>query len=173
MFCTHCGTKLEEGQRFCSSCGKTLVTAVAAESRVGQHLTLVGVFWIVISGFRLVGAAMVLAVGMFLFPYIPAEFSPPTGIFSTFGVDGWRGSALYGFCGSGGRLRAVGETFVGANPGGHYGSPLLAGDTIRHSVGNLHSMGVAAGGEGRGVQTISNWRIGNPPQGSAKLWMRV
>ena len=83
MFCTHCGTTLEEGQRFCSSCGKTLVTAVAAESRVGQHLTLVGVFWIVISGFRLVGAVMVLAVGMFLFPYIPAEFSLPTGIFST------------------------------------------------------------------------------------------
>ena len=83
MFCAHCGTKLEEGQRFCSSCGKGSATGVAAEGRVSQHLTLVGIFWIVLSGFRLVGAAVVLAVGMLMIPFIPADISLPTGLFPT------------------------------------------------------------------------------------------
>lgn len=83
MFCAHCGTKTEEGQRFCSSCGKGLVTGAAAEGRVGQHLTLVGIFWIVLSGFRLVGAAVVLAVGTILVPFIPADISLPSGLMST------------------------------------------------------------------------------------------
>jgi len=46
-------------------------------------LTLVGIFWIVLSGFRLVGAAVVLAVGMLMIPFIPADVSLPTGLFST------------------------------------------------------------------------------------------
>ena len=73
MFCSHCGTKVEEGQRFCSSCGKSLVAGVSSEGRVGEHLQLVGILWIVFSTFRLIGAVATLGIGGLLFSHLPIE----------------------------------------------------------------------------------------------------
>lgn len=37
MFCTKCGTKIEEGKRFCSGCGNPLFGSVTNDVRAGNH----------------------------------------------------------------------------------------------------------------------------------------
>lgn len=65
MFCNHCGGRLEADQRFCASCGKPVAPVAAptppASGRLARHLSILAVFWIVISVFRLIGSGAVLA----------------------------------------------------------------------------------------------------------------
>ena len=70
MFCNHCGGQVQEGQRFCGSCGKTVTAgtppvAAPAAGRVARHVRMLAVFWIALSalnllrgGGRLMGARM-------------------------------------------------------------------------------------------------------------------
>ena len=72
MFCDRCGTQLQAGQKFCPSCGRQLavVAMPSVESRLARHLRLLGILWLAVSAFRLLGAGAVLIVGNFLFPAI-------------------------------------------------------------------------------------------------------
>ncbi len=66
MFCEACGTQLQPAQHFCSTCGKAISSApfaaasVTAGGRVRQHIHVLGIFWLVLSGLHLLG-------GLFLF----------------------------------------------------------------------------------------------------------
>ncbi len=83
MFCNDCGTKADDGKKFCSSCGKSLIPSVSGESRVGPHLKPLGIFWIVFSSFRLIGAVATLAVGAFVIPFFSSEFPIAESILRT------------------------------------------------------------------------------------------
>jgi len=83
MFCNHCGTKADAGQEFCSSCGKSLIPGVSGESRVGPHLKPLGIFWVVFSSFRLIGAVATLVVGMLVIPFLTSEFPIAESILRT------------------------------------------------------------------------------------------
>ncbi len=70
MFCDRCGTELQPGQRFCSSCGKPVGVAVvppAPNGRVARHLHLLAVLWFAASAINLIGAVAVFIVANTLF----------------------------------------------------------------------------------------------------------
>lgn len=77
MYCDACGTQLEAGYQFCSSCGKPIgatpaegaagVSQVRDAGRLARHLRILGILWIVISVLRLLAGVAVLAVGVFVF----------------------------------------------------------------------------------------------------------
>ena len=65
MFCEACGTQLQDGQQFCSTCGKLLSPAPFAESRGGrvrQHVQLLGIFWLILSALHSLAGLLVIAV---------------------------------------------------------------------------------------------------------------
>jgi hypothetical protein len=50
MFCDRCGMALPDSARFCSGCGRAIVvstTGAAATPKLDQHLSILGVLWIV------------------------------------------------------------------------------------------------------------------------------
>ena len=77
MFCDRCGTRLGESQRFCPSCGKALGTVplMPAQSRIGGHVRLLGIFWLALSAFRLVPGLVLFALfrNGGTFPFLPPE----------------------------------------------------------------------------------------------------
>lgn len=64
MFCDRCGTRLNESQRFCSSCGKAAGTLpmMPVQGRIAGHVRLLGILWLALSVFRLIP-------GLFLFSF--------------------------------------------------------------------------------------------------------
>ncbi len=73
MFCTNCGASVIPGQVFCSKCGMQIVAAVnppapeppvevkstpelPGQSRVGKHIRVLAILWLVISIVRLIPA---------------------------------------------------------------------------------------------------------------------
>lgn len=65
MFCEACGTQLQAGQQFCSTCGKLVSPAPFAEPRGGrvrQHLQLLGIFWLILSALHSLAGLLVIAV---------------------------------------------------------------------------------------------------------------
>jgi hypothetical protein len=63
MFCDTCGAEVVAGQKFCPNCGKALGAASGpSEDRMFSHFRLLGIFWIIISAFRLLGGLTVLFV---------------------------------------------------------------------------------------------------------------
>jgi uncharacterized membrane protein (DUF2068 family) len=89
MYCPDCGARIEEGQSYCSSCGR-VVRATAAVSqgtaapyrgRVAQHLQVVAILWIVWSILDLArGAAFLFFRGSALH-FIPFSFPERTWMF--------------------------------------------------------------------------------------------
>jgi len=70
MYCNACGREVAPGQNFCSSCGKPLeaVSAhIAVPNRIGQHIQVLSVLWIVYSLFSLIGAICLFFVSYFIF----------------------------------------------------------------------------------------------------------
>lgn len=83
MFCNHCGTRIESGQRFCQSCGAEVVGAVGPEAgpardwsagaaarpgispqtHLERHVRILGAMWLVYSGLRLIGGLAAVFVG--------------------------------------------------------------------------------------------------------------
>ena len=67
MFCNHCGGQLQTGQGFCSGCGKAVAAPIAVQAgvggRVAKHLSALALFWICISGFRVLGAGGIMFAG--------------------------------------------------------------------------------------------------------------
>ncbi len=76
MFCDRCGTKLNEGQNFCPSCGKPagIVPLMPVQNRLAGHVRLLGILWLALSAFRLLPGLFLMA----LFRHRgPLEFLPP------------------------------------------------------------------------------------------------
>ena len=64
MFCDRCGANLPESAQFCPSCGKLAGTVpmAPAQGRIAVHVRLLGIFWLALSGFRLIPGAALLAI---------------------------------------------------------------------------------------------------------------
>ena len=69
MYCDRCGHEVAAGQQFCGSCGKAMAPVGIAipVSRLGRHLHILGILWLVYSAFALIGSAVVGIIAMTLF----------------------------------------------------------------------------------------------------------
>lgn len=69
MFCNHCGAEMQAEHTFCASCGRpaAVATAPTIARRLPEHLRLLGILWIALSAFRLLGGGALLVVAEFLF----------------------------------------------------------------------------------------------------------
>ena len=70
MYCDGCGTQLQAGQRFCSSCGKPAginVVPQATEGRVSRHIQILAVLWLAASALNLIAAGALFLVGNTVF----------------------------------------------------------------------------------------------------------
>jgi hypothetical protein len=71
MFCDQCGAELHAGQQFCSRCGKEVKGAVSFAAprpgRVAAHVRLLGILWLALSAFDLVGGAVAIILGQSIF----------------------------------------------------------------------------------------------------------
>ncbi len=73
MFCEACGTELQPAQHFCSTCGKAVspdpfaTARVASGGHVRQHIHLLGILWLILSGLHLLGGILLfVAANAFL-----------------------------------------------------------------------------------------------------------
>jgi hypothetical protein len=73
MFCDGCGAKVDTGQRFCPTCGRTLTALGATPSgaapafyppppRVAANIKLLGILWLVYSGLHLIPILGLIAI---------------------------------------------------------------------------------------------------------------
>ncbi len=86
MYCDRCGALIQEGQRYCSSCGKSLEPAPAvaapAGARLSSHLRALGILWIVYSVLHLLPPlGLMMFGGMGQFPglhhvHLPLALGP-------------------------------------------------------------------------------------------------
>src|SRR5574341_936887 len=85
MYCNHCGAVLQPDQRFCATCGQLAPQGIGpvTQGRLARHLRLLGVFWIVISAFRLIGALAVLMVGRVMFSHRRGGWGGPPELISS------------------------------------------------------------------------------------------
>jgi uncharacterized membrane protein (DUF2068 family) len=81
MYCPNCGAKLNEGQSYCSSCGKptaatsaTPAAAVRYEGRVARHIQAVAILWVVWSILDLARGAGFLFFRGFALHFMPFSF---------------------------------------------------------------------------------------------------
>jgi hypothetical protein len=107
MFCDGCGSAVQPGQPFCSSCGKQILGSLVAmhprRGRVQQHIHLVGIFWFAISAFNsLIGVVLYILANTLLAPGGGAG-APPflRPLLSAIAVIVLSGSALGFFAGWG------------------------------------------------------------------------
>ena len=75
MFCDRCGTRLNDTQSFCMSCGKAAGTVplMPARGRIGGHIRLLGILWLALSAFRLLPGLLLMA----MFRHGTFDFLPP------------------------------------------------------------------------------------------------
>ena len=75
MFCDRCGTRLNDTQTFCMSCGKAAGTVplMPARGRIGGHIRLLGILWLALSAFRLLPGLLLMA----MFRHGTFDFLPP------------------------------------------------------------------------------------------------
>lgn len=83
MFCANCGTRMADGQNYCSVCGQSAASsyvppastqASAARGRVERHLQILAVLWIVWGVIRLLPGIGMLFFGRFILPAFPFNF---------------------------------------------------------------------------------------------------
>ncbi len=68
MYCNHCGTEIEPNHAFCIACGKPVAAAQPPHrTPLSEHLRLLGIFWIMLSAVRLLGAGALFVVAEFIF----------------------------------------------------------------------------------------------------------
>jgi hypothetical protein len=74
MFCDGCGGAVQPGQAYCSRCGKQIVGTVIAmptpTGRVHAHVHLLGLLWLALSAFNVVGGLILLVLGTTFFPHL-------------------------------------------------------------------------------------------------------
>ena len=80
MFCDGCGNAVQAGQGFCSRCGKQIVgpvsTAVYHQSRVREHVKLVGLLWLGLSAFNVIGGVVLYVLANTLFARLSGMGAP-------------------------------------------------------------------------------------------------
>ena len=73
MFCDGCGSPVQPGQAFCSSCGKQIVGPISfaqpQPGRVHEHVRLLGLLWLAFSAFNTVGAIVLYILANTLFAH--------------------------------------------------------------------------------------------------------
>jgi hypothetical protein len=70
MYCERCGNQLGEGQRYCSSCGKTVGMAVVPldrQGRVEKNLQMLSILWLVSGSLELLAGVVLFVVANVLF----------------------------------------------------------------------------------------------------------
>ena len=69
MFCNNCGKELIAGQQFCSACGQPVGVSPVPSSanRVRENIQILGILWLVYSGFALLGAIALWVVANVIF----------------------------------------------------------------------------------------------------------
>ncbi len=70
MYCERCGNQLIEGQRYCSSCGKTLGMAVVPlerQGRVQRNLQVLAILWLVCGSLEILAGVVLFVVANVLF----------------------------------------------------------------------------------------------------------
>ena len=68
MFCDRCGHQVPADQQFCGACGKPMAASgLARPSRLGRHLHILGILWLVYSAFALLASAVIGIVAMTIF----------------------------------------------------------------------------------------------------------
>jgi hypothetical protein len=91
VYCDGCGARLEAGQSFCRTCGKeagVLLSPRFARPRVGAHLRLLAVLWIVLGVLRVIPALVLISIGHWRFPeQLPSE--PGSLLHMLFTAIGW------------------------------------------------------------------------------------
>jgi uncharacterized membrane protein (Fun14 family) len=74
MFCDGCGAALAPDQNFCSRCGKQVVAGVptgyARENRVRTHIRLIGILWLALSAFSVLGGVVLMIIANTLFGHL-------------------------------------------------------------------------------------------------------
>jgi hypothetical protein len=97
MFCDRCGATLQQGQRFCSSCGNAVsgITSAAPgaiPSRIQGHLRILAILWFIVSGFIFLPGVFLLGFSPQIVSFIPPDVPaidlvrailPAVGIFMT------------------------------------------------------------------------------------------
>ena len=84
MFCDGCGTAVQQGQAFCSKCGKQIVGPVSLmqplPGRVQEHVRLLSLFWLAFSAFNTVGGIILYVIANTLLVHLrgpDVESGPP------------------------------------------------------------------------------------------------
>ncbi|HZP16491.1 MAG TPA: TFIIB-type zinc finger domain-containing protein, partial [Terriglobales bacterium] len=76
MFCDQCGVQLDAGQRYCNRCGKEVKGPVSFAAprpgRVEAHVRFLGILWLALSAFDVVGGAAALVVANVVFRHVDA-----------------------------------------------------------------------------------------------------
>ncbi|MGD0427386.1 MAG: zinc ribbon domain-containing protein [Candidatus Acidiferrales bacterium] len=76
MFCQYCGNALDDGARFCKSCGNPVSAPATAPQPVApdpvevlsKHVHILGILWLVYSIFHIVTAVAILAFSYYFLP---------------------------------------------------------------------------------------------------------
>jgi len=83
MFCQYCGNALDEGARFCKSCGKAVpdpataprVFALDPFQVLGHHVRVLAIVWLAYSIFHIIMAVWILAFSYYLLPAMQGAFA--------------------------------------------------------------------------------------------------
>lgn len=75
VFCVRCGTKMEDSQSYCPSCGKAAGAAplMPGERRIAGHVRLLGILWLAVSAFRLIPGLILISLFHHRMGFFPPE----------------------------------------------------------------------------------------------------
>jgi hypothetical protein len=80
MFCDGCGATVQPGQAYCSKCGKQIIGPVVIArpraNRVKGHVQLLGLLWLGIGAFNVIGGIILYVLANSLFAHL-GQFVPP------------------------------------------------------------------------------------------------
>jgi hypothetical protein len=77
MFCQYCGNPLDDGARFCKSCGKPVSASVASGPRIvaadpaqafRHHIRVLGIVWLVYGVFGIIMSIWILVFSHYFLP---------------------------------------------------------------------------------------------------------
>ena|SRR6202007_1072722 len=84
MFCQYCGSPLDEGARFCKSCGNAVPASSAIAARIvaedpaqvfRHHVRVLGIVWLVYSVFQIIMSIWILAFSHYFLPAVQDAIS--------------------------------------------------------------------------------------------------
>jgi len=88
MYCGHCGAQIDETLRFCTKCGKPIATiddgallsrsvagsSPAAVQSMNGHIRVLGISWVIYSGFRILMAGWLIVFSRVFMPVFQDAF---------------------------------------------------------------------------------------------------